>query len=382
MKLHEKIHGIIDKLALGGKGILRKDGFVLFVPFTLPQEEVEVEVTSLKKNYGEAKLLQVLKPSPERVEPHCPYFGVCGGCQLQHMSYPAQLEHKRQIIQESFAKIGKMEIPPVEIVAAPKQYGYRERITLHIQGLEVGYRGCDPSQFVPISMCPIFLDEPSSLFDKIKSHLTPDSEGRVEVLKTPNDFLLHFHFKNRPEDVIEKEILGLKIQYTSGMFIQNYFEQSVKLYQEIVSKVTTSPCLDLYSGIGITSLLLAKRGIETTGVEYNKGAVKAARNNQTLNQLKTATFIASDVLTALKGKLKDKKFESMVVNPPREGLTKEIISHLGAPQLIYISCDPATLARDSQEILKRGYRLKSVKAFDMFPQTAHVETLVHFLKTA
>lgn len=380
MKLHEKVSGVVEKLALGGKGIIRTDGFVLFVPFTLPQEEVEVEVTSLKKNYGEAKLLQVLKPSAERVQPHCPYFGTCGGCQLQHMSYPAQLAHKRQIIQEAFAKIGKIDIPPVEIVAAPKPYGYRERITLHIQGLEVGYRGCDPSQFIPISMCPIFLDQSSPIFDKIKSMLSKDMEGRVEVLKTPNDFLLRFDFKNKPEELVEKEIEGLRIQYTTGMFIQNYFEQSVKLYQEIVGKITTSPCLDLYSGIGITSLLLAKQGIETTGVEYNKEAVRAARSNQKLNQIKQATFIVSDVLEALKGKLKNKQFESIVVNPPREGLTKEIISHLRAPELIYISCHPATLARDSQELLAQGYRIKSVRAFDMFPQTAHVETLVHFLK--
>ncbi|MFN4173688.1 MAG: class I SAM-dependent RNA methyltransferase, partial [Parachlamydiaceae bacterium] len=272
LKTGSQVKGTIREIAFGGAGLLKIDGFVLFVPFTAPGDEIVAEITRLKKGYGEAKLIEVVKLSPLRTAPKCPYFEKCMGCQFQHVEYNAQLEIKRKNVEDALRRIGKLEIPEIEVVGSQKEYGYRERITLHLKKGRLGYIEKDNTSLLEIESCPIFCEE-KAIFHALK-HLFPTSSGRVQVTKSGQGFLvfadvdefietevpplikgLHVAYK---KNSFKKgtftqfcEIDGLKIEYTPQTFIQNNFSQSLNIYREICASLyEDNKILDLYSGIG------------------------------------------------------------------------------------------------------------------------------------
>lgn len=409
------ITGRIESIAFGGEGILRHDGLVVFVPFTAPGDIVEVEVVSKKKNFAHGKLLRLISNSPQRTHPHCPYFGTCGGCTLQHLNYSAQIDAKRTFILDALQRIGKLKISDVNVLPATTEWHYRRHIRLtlkkHGNGFQAGYIGHNPSEFVPVSKCPIFIPMEESLLGTLETLLlslenTGIEEGTVRLIKAPeNKYIFAFQFsptlpppiKQLPHNVqgiimqspskqtalgnIECtiQVLGLDIRFSPYGFVQNHPEQSEHLYRAILNAIDTpKKILDLYCGIGITSLLFAQKQIPVIGVESHAETVDLARENALLNNITGAEFHRGKAETLGVEILKKEKPDVVLCNPPRTGLDPKLLDALIQEKpacILYVSCMPATLARDLQKLVQAGYAIETVQGFDMFPQTTHVETL-------
>lgn len=420
----EIITGHISSLAFGGQGILRHEGLVVFVPFTAPGDEVRVLVLRRKKSFAEGELLDILSPGPSRQAARCPYFGVCGGCQLQHLQYAEQLRQKQQFVTDALQRIGRIQLPAdIDIEAAEQPWAYRRQVRLTLTSTDgyyaAGYVRHDLKGVLPVNMCPIFIDEQNNLLKSLQDYLqqlpvTELEDVHITLLKAAKErFLLLFEFpKKMPENfeqqlqrwikqrtdiagavvecgeersvygdtLSEFEIDGLKIRYALQAFVQNHPAQSLKLYQEIVRLATLcqpKTILDLYCGIGVSSLFLARAGWPVTGVEGNPQAVTLAIENAQGNALSQTQFLHGEVAKIIPNLLLYGP-ELVLVNPPRTGLDPDSRAELlDAPpkHLIYVSCMPSTLARDLAAFQEIGFKLTSCRAYDMFPQTTHVETI-------
>jgi 23S rRNA (uracil1939-C5)-methyltransferase len=422
LKNQDIVTGIVDNLAFGGEGILRKDGLVLFVPFSAPNEKISCQITKLKKNLAEAKIIQVLENSKDRVIPKCRHFGICGGCQLQHLSYSAQLMQKQLWVQDALKRIGKFEnVDVMPVIASDNEYYYRRHVSLAIKKLDgkcgAGYAGLK-IPFFQVMECPISLKIDDPFFKDLQDFVSLfeiSEDAKVTVLKDNAKFILHFHFKTLPlnTDQLTKHLIykypsfagiifaskkktlkfgkttnstvidGIKIDYSTNVFMQNNPQQSLNIYRHVVKLVKDSHAknvLDLYCGIGISSLLVANLGVQVTGIEYNSDSIKMANYNAKINQISHVSFIAGSVEHCLKV---EQIPEFVIINPPREGLNPQVIELLKnklPERIIYISCMPSTLARDLSLLGKENYVIEECQPYDMFPQTTHVETLVYMKK--
>jgi 23S rRNA (uracil1939-C5)-methyltransferase len=416
------IKGQIESIAFGGDGILKENGLVIFIPFTAPQDQVTITLTSKKKNYARGALLSIDVPGPDRTDPACPYFGTCGGCQFQHLSYPAQLEIKRRFIEDALHRIGKLPIPIPPIIPAPYPYHYRCHITLrmkpHLSSFQTGYTSWDNTRFISIAQCPIFCPSADPILSHVQqlvSHLDNKDieEATLRVFKSKNQYLLAFQFSPCPPSNIDQceemlkthpsiqailinspqgkrsfgtpvchtESLGISASFSPYGFVQNYPEQRDAIYGTILADLPPSAAkvLDLYCGIGITSLHFAKQGKTVIGVESNPESIAIAKQNAVQNHVANATFYEAAVEDKTASLLESFQPDSVLCNPPRTGLDASLIKALidhRIPYIQYLSCMPATLARDLKIFTANGYTIEKIQGFDMFPQTTHVETLV------
>lgn len=416
--------GRVVGLASEGQGIVRHEGLVTFIPFTATGDEIRYQTIQQKKNFAIGKLVTIIEPSPERIIPLCQYFGTCGGCQLQHINYNAQLEYKRKWIEDALKKIGKLQditVPPV--TPAHLQWSYRRRINLvlkwHQEVFKTGYIAVDNTSLVEVESCPIFTDKKDPILKAIQEitgqlRSNEPTDGKVTILKSSQGYIIHFHFRTLPENtfavlsnglksypfitgilatsqkksfqfgVIDTscEVGGLSFDFNPKTFIQTHPEQSQNIYTTIENLGKTlqpRSVLDLYCGIGISTLLLAKLGCKAKGVELNPQSIELAKSNAKKNGLPHTQFVIADVEKVLTQLLENDKPDFILVNPPREGLSPKITETLKSKPtktLVYISCMPATLARDLKSLCESGYKVSSIQAFDMFPQTIHVETVV------
>lgn len=422
------LEGSIASIAFGGYGVMRlSDGFVVFIPFTAPGDRVKIILTKLKKRYAFGTLQEVLQPSPFRVVPKCPYFGVCGGCQLQHIEYQEQLKSKKENIVDAFHKFASIPLEHLNISPSEKQWAYRRHILLTLQPdaghYNCGYIGEDNHTLIKIEQCPIFVSPDDPILSQVQETVrklsnSESSEGRLKILKTPNGtYHLHFHFNEAPKnlfpvineakknfgweaihytspkqsgtigpEVIESFSAGLHIKYSSEAFTQNNPEESEKITStlvQIVNETGAKYILDLYCGIGITALALGAKSRQVLGIEKSLDAIELARENAKLNNFDNVRFISAKVEKELDKVMAKQTYDLVIVNPPRIGLdpkVREILLDKRPKHLIYISCMPSTLARDLLPFCKEGgYRINRCEAFDMFPQTGHVEILAHLV---
>ncbi len=414
-----EITGEITSLAFGGKGILRANNLVVFVPFAAPGERVRVRITKEHKRFAEGELIEILTPSPERLAPSCTHYGRCGGCQLQHITYAAQLQQKQTFVTDALQRIGKITLDkPVSITCADPIWGYRRHIHLSLSASEgsacegryqAGYVCIDGATHLPTKQCPIFLPGELDMLTLVQELIPVEGEARLGIYKNAKQFILAYDFSGKfpsnLQTIAHKQlggkkniqgivargrnktkiwgdiggkfaIDGLQIAFTPLAFVQNHPKQSANIYRNIVA-LAGQTVLDLYCGIGALSLLLAQKGRAVTGVESSAEAIRLAILNASANDLE-ATFICEEVAKIAQELLK-KNWDTVVVNPPRTGLdpnTRETLLQARPRQILYLSCMPATLARDIASAQQAGYRVHSCQAYDMFPQTTHVETLV------
>jgi len=414
----------IESLAFGGAGIAREDGKVFFVRDGLPKDVLEIKIIKDKGSYAEAVISKIIEPSPDRIEPYCPVFTLCGGCQLQNLSYPAQLREKEHILRETLGRLGGLHDVSIElIVPSPKEFGFRNKVTLSAWFYKgkwhIGYSQKGTNRKVPIESCPISteivdkvinrisrvlasLGDPHFPLDKIhissngktaQITLVPVHSRKGDTLKT-----LHGHLKRHEETEnvsiggigetgFEFNILDNKFLTTPSAFTQvnsAINELMIKTVLEWAELTNNMSVLDLYSGIGNFSIPLALQAKEVLGVEISKNSVKLAKHNAGINSVKNIVFqnaSSEDAVTILNDE--HESFDLVVLDPPREG-AKEVIDglvELSPEKMIYVSCDPATLARDLKKLSKSGYKVVKVRPFDMFPQTFHIESVTLLAKS-
>jgi tRNA/tmRNA/rRNA uracil-C5-methylase (TrmA/RlmC/RlmD family) len=364
----DKLTLTIGDLAFGGEGVAREENFVVFAPFVAPGEVVEVEVTEVKKRFARAKLLKVLSRSPERVEPRCPYFGQCGGCQYQHLDYPVQLRLKHKQVCELFQRIGGFDPALVApVVPCPQPYGYRNRIMIRSQwdkfkqGLNIGFIRADSRLVVDVEECHIAEPVLNEQIKYVRAHPPPRGGIKV-VLRVPPP--------------------GWEVPRDS--FFQNNFFLLPKLVEvagDRLRQAGTRHLVDAFCGVGFFSLELGGQVESFVGVELDGMAIQAARRNAAARGRTNGEFLAGaaeDLLPRVLSRL-PAQATTVLLDPPRKGCrreTLEMLSEAAPAQIIYVSCDPATMARDLNALCSGGvFELVQVVPVDMFPQTSHIESV-------
>ncbi len=343
----------IERVAYGGAGIGRADGLVVFVPFTIPGEAILAKPIRSQKRFCEAELLQVQVPSPLRQQPVCEHFEHCGGCAYQHVPYPTQLEWKTNQVRELLERLGKIPAPPVApAIASPQSLGYRNRIRVHAatQGgsVHVGFYAKRGREIVDVESCPL---------------ASTAVNERLAALRRTQPNPGEYTLSARPEVL--------------------FFEQTNDGAAEALARLVASLVgrghellVDAYCGAGFFGSLLSDRFERVTGIESHPGAIAAAQKKAASNE----TYICGDVASQLSQILAgaDPRRTTVLLDPPAAGVSPRVTEILGkAPvgSLVYVSCDPATLARDLGALVGFGYRLETVVPVDMFPQTADIEVV-------
>jgi tRNA/tmRNA/rRNA uracil-C5-methylase (TrmA/RlmC/RlmD family) len=365
-QIGNKLTLTIHDIAFGGEGVGRTDDFVVFVPFVIVGETVEAEITEVKKNFARAKLLCVITPSPERVEPPCQYFTRCGGCQYQHMDYATQLQMKQKQIADLFERVGKISRDVVApVLPCPSPYGYRNRIMIRSQWngpskkLEIGFIRSDRPFVEDIEECKIAEPALNEQIKHVRAH--PPHKGGIKVV-----------LRVQPENW----------EVPPDSFFQNNFfllPKLVETVREFLQASGAKHLVDLYCGVGFFGIEAAGTVESFVGVEYDKLAIAAARKNAASRNIQNGEFIAAKVEEALPELLKKFSPEktAVILDPPRKGCwpeTLELLRQTRPAQVIYVSCHPATMARDLNILCTDSvFELVRVQPLDMFPQTQHVE---------
>ncbi|CAN5262148.1 hypothetical protein BH20VER2_BH20VER2_17580 [soil metagenome] len=338
----------IHDVAFGGNGVGRSEGKAIFVPFTIDGETVSARVVREKKQFAEAKLDKIFTPSPHRVEPECPYFGCCGGCSYQHISYEHQLTLKQRQVEQSLRRIGRIpEAPMRSMIPSPKSYGYRNRITVHAENGTVGYYRRDAHQLIDVERCPIAAPEVNRALAELRARRPRDGHHTLRSRSGPR------------------------------VFEQTNDEVAAALAELIASLLPAGQelLIDAFCGAGFFTKRLREKFTRVVGIEWDRYAVAAAQETAAPNE----SYISGDVATELQLLLAEAppQSTSVIVDPPATGLSGEtrraLLDH-PASTLAYVSCNPATLARDLQDLVSR-FTLTSVTPLDMFPQTAEIEAV-------
>ncbi|HTB86120.1 MAG TPA: class I SAM-dependent RNA methyltransferase [Candidatus Sulfotelmatobacter sp.] len=366
LKIGDQISLTVQDLAFGGEGVARVDDFVVFVPFVVTGETVEVEIIELKKTFARAKLLRVITPSPERVAPECKYFSQCGGCQYQHIGYAAQLRFKHKQIVDLFERVGKISAEKIgPVIGCPQPYGYRNRIMIRSQWngpakkLEIGFIRADNNFVEDIEECKIA--EPA-LNEQIKNvRANPPPRGGLK-----------FVLRVQPENW----------EVPRDSFFQNNFfllPQLVETVKTFIKDGGARHLIDLYCGVGFFGIEMADAVENFVGVEYDALAIKAARQNAVSRKINNGVFVAAKAEDKLPELLQQFPVDktAVLLDPPRKGCWPSLLELLRTQrpsQVIYVSCHPATMARDLNVLCGDGvFELARVQPLDMFPQTQHVE---------
>ena len=403
----------IDKMIQGGLGLARHEGQACLVKNAIAGELVGARVERCHSQYLEASAVDILEPSPERVQPPCPLYGECGGCHLQHMSYPGQLAAKTQAIEDCLCRIGKFNAARIpEPIASPAQLNYRIRASLKaslspetVIGL---YQGRSHS-LVAIERCLLLHEQLNACLPLLLAlyHEKPPVKARVQFIdlllcRQSGTVLLRAWSGPRKDRVFALDpahgtltpcprgcadsVADLRFTRTPDAFCQvnpAQNEAMITLVLEMLAPASGSRILELYCGSGNFSLFLARQGADVFGIEQNPAAVQQARAHALDNRISGCRFEAADAGTV---RLDTLPFNctDVLVNPPRNGCTQAAIRgiiRLRPAAIVYVSCNPATLARDARLLCKGGYVMDRIQPLDMFPQTCHIETVVKFVRS-
>ncbi len=427
----------IEKIVAGGHGLGRVGSQVVLVPGALPGEKLSVQIENKRRGVHRAEILQILQSSVDRIVPPCPIVGQCGGCQFQHQTYQSQIIHKRGMLQDALVRISKFSVPDIPgVVPSPRDFHYRTTVRFVVfkqgQGFQLGFFKQGTRIPVQATHCllvperaqelvtqlahclsgqrtlPVFLE---SLEVRWSQYLDQglvilrgmcrennQASGLLEVLRPvkriagivgefsqagPNQRSKTFLVLAGQDHIIER-FHGLTLRIGHRSFMQaNWpvFEALGEKLLEWGGDLEGRRILELYAGVGALGMTLARNGALVTVVEANAGALSDARRSAALSHVGRCRFRSQTAETYLSD-TNVGEYEAILVDPPRTGLSPKVIQELGrilVPRLFYVSCDPATLARDLSRLSFFGYRIRRIQPFDMFPQTAHLETLVELI---
>ena len=393
-------------LVYGGDALGRlPDGRAVFVPFVLPGEKARIAVRQEKRGHVRGELLEILEPSPQRIAPPCPHFTLCGGCHYQHIPYEMQLAAKTEILRDQLQRIGGLaDIPLNPAIASPAPFNYRNHVQFHLDPLgKLGFQASRSSQVIPITQChlpepplneiwPLLDLEPVPGLERISLRLGADDDIQL-ILESSDGQLFEFSVEELPisavhlspagavvlagSEVLLMDILGRSFQVSAGAFFQvntRLAEAMVRHILEILPLDPSTTLLEIYCGAGLFSAFLAPQVGRLVGIEVSPAACRDfAENLDEFDNVELYEASAGEVLRQV-------NFHPDVIlaDPPRSGLDHPTLDALLAQQarwLAYVSCDPATLARDARRLSSEGYRLVQVTPFDLFPQTYHIESI-------
>ena len=379
----------IEKIAAGGAGLARIDGKTIFIEGSASGEQVLCRITGEHHSWMQAEAVEIIEPSPDRIQPACALWGKCGGCNIQHLRYSAQLTMKKAILAETFNRIGGF-CPPEPLVFPSEPWEYRNRMQFHairrqkgdsdaVWGLKARKKG----EVIPIPDCPIADPGIRALLQdekkKPQAQLLPPEKDRFSVYSRNGLFLSEGGTTRG-----KTHILNHTLTLDAGVFFQSngaMLEKLITGLQETANDANQSlPMADLYCGVGTFASFLGDRFPHIDLVEENKTALALAREN--LMRHTSAAFFAQSGENWIKNN-PIRQYGFLIADPPRQGLEPLLAHRLaaeGPPLLAYVSCDPATLARDSAMLLKGGYSLKELRLYDFYPQTAHIESLAVFAR--
>jgi 23S rRNA (uracil1939-C5)-methyltransferase len=387
----------IEKLVYGGEGLARVEGQVLLTRFVLPGERIQVLTKRGKAGLLRGTSPEILRPSLQRVVPRCEYFGTCGGCQYQHADYPLQLEAKRGILRETLQRLGGIRYEEEIPVISGEPWNYRNRVQLHFSERRVGFRQSESHDLCPITHCeissPTINDVIAKLNEAVRRREWPDFLRSLEVFTNEDQIQLNVLDSERPvagrfftwcqslfPSLVQNAILYNVTEYpfrvSRGSFFQVNRFLIGNLVQEALGDVNGERAIDLYAGVGLFSLPLARRFRAVDAVERSAPAYRDLQWNtsQGATNVRTAQTSAEDFLQSV-----TEAPEFLLVDPPRAGVgadtTKEIL-RIAPVQVTYVSCDVSTMARDLQKLMNT-YTINRVTLVDLFPQTYHFESVVH-----
>ena len=377
----------IENLDHFGRGIAKVNNMPIFVENSLIDEEVEIIVTKEKKNYMEGIVDKYIKTSPIRVVSKCPYYDNCGGCDLLHLSYEEQLKYKENKVKEIIKKFSDLEC--VNSIVGSKQFNYRNKITLQVNK-EIGYFKKKTNDIIAIDKCLLVDDKINKIIVELKK-LDISKINKIVIRVTNLESMVVFYGNitskiNLDVDTIivnnkvikgngyiKENINGLNFIISPTSFFQVNNIGMINIYNKVLNYIDGGNVLDLYCGTGTIGIYVSKKANNVLGIELNKEAIKDAQINKKLNNIKNIDFISGDVGTILSRN--NFKADIVIVDPPRAGLDNNSISNIikiHPNKIIYVSCDPVTLARDLN-ILKEHYDVLEITPFDMFGNTYHVE---------
>ncbi|MEO7659831.1 MAG: class I SAM-dependent RNA methyltransferase [Pyrinomonadaceae bacterium] len=375
----------IEKIVPRGLGLAFAEKLTIFVPLSAPGDQVRVRLDHIKKRTAFGSIVEVKEPSSLRVKPPCLHFGSCGGCDFQQLDYPAQLEAKADIIRDCLHRIGKIEVDKIDMIISPQEFGYRSRAKWHLDPIEqtFGYFRRDSHEVIDVAECPILTPELQSALGKTRaaldwSTLWEDS-AEIEAVSA-DDGGVSIFTREMPQQTSEitVNVAGEEFTFSAQSFFQANRFLVPKLIEAAIGDAAGATALDLYCGVGLFALPLARKFTNVIGVEDNGTAVAFARKNAARAGLKNIELRRSGVRRFL-NECNVESTDLILIDPPRSGAEKgtiEKIAELKPKQISYVSCEPSILARDLRAFLDAGYRIDKITALDLFPQTHHVETVV------
>ena len=409
-----------EKMVFGGECLGRlADGRAVFVQFVLPGETAEIEITENKPRFAHGRAVKLLEVSPDRIAPPCLYFSICGGCHYQHLGYAQQLELKKDLVRDQLERIGKLaNLPEIPISASPLPFGYRNQVQFHPVKSEkeedfvsLGFKRASSDEVLPIEKCLLIPDEMNELLTHIEleagSAITRiamriDSEGEIVLVfegksDEPPELAIELPVSSTyltPDgrslnlggnDALVYHILGKEFLVSPESFFQVNLPVAEKMILHVLAILEgrkNLSLLELYSGVGLFTRFLAPLASRLTAIESAPSACFDFAGN--LDEFENISLYEGAVEVILPEIVEQiKPTDLVVLDPPRAGLNakaRQALIDLNPKEIIYISCDPSTLARDLKHFSEVGYSLQSVHAFDMFPETAHVETVVLMLQ--
>jgi 23S rRNA (uracil1939-C5)-methyltransferase len=389
----------IERILPGGLGLAHADGRTVMVALAAPGDRVRVSIDRVKGSVAFALIEEVIGPSPVRVEPPCQYFGRCGGCDFQQLNYQAQLAAKVEIIRDCLHRIGRIEnVPDFQITPAPNPWHYRTRAQWQYDAIrrKLGYFESGSRNVCDVAECAVLAPELQNTLESLRARVDggslPEEARDFRAVAGDEGVSISSPLEGNRVADISRTIHGETYHFNAESFFQANDDLLPQLIDGALGDASGDTAVELYSGVGLFTLPLARRFKHVVGVESDSAAVSFAHKNLASAGLTNAEIIKSDVgvwleavrhgelsrLSETSASARQGQIDFILLDPPRTGAESRVIEGvlgLKPKHISYVSCDPATLARDLRKLIAGGYLLESVAAFDMFPQTHHVETV-------
>lgn len=385
-KIGDQLEIKIERIVPNGYGIGFAEGLTFFAPLTVPGDLVRIRITQLKKRIAFAEVVEVIEASPTRIAPPCRYFGACGGCDFQQMTYPAQLDAKVNMVRDCLKRIAHIAWPnEIPAVGSPQEFGYRSRTQWHVdpKGRKLGYLKRNSHEVTDIETCLVLVPELDAELDRLRADFPWedfwDDSARIDAAAGDHgNVSIASSELNAETAEIVSSAGDERYSYSAQAFFQGNRYMVERLVRAALDGASGDRAIDLYSGVGLFSLPMARQFKSVIAVEENETAVRFAKENAANAKLGNIRLVSDSVRSYMRDASLS-GIDFLLLDPPRSGAEPETIKRIAEVEpreISYVSCEPSILARDLKVLISTGYSIRSITALDLFPQTHHVETVV------